>query len=52
LSFGSGRDYRLGWRMQSDRLAGFSLGLEASRREGSDGEEAEHGPALRGALSC
>ena len=51
LGFGNGRDYRLGWRMSSERLAGFSLGLEASRGEAGDGGDAEHAVALRGALN-
>ena len=48
---GTGRDYRLGWRLTSARKGapGFTLGLEATRREAA-AADAEHGVMLRGAI--
>ncbi len=50
------RDYRLGWRLASDRLQSFSLGVEATRREAAndngsgEGGKPEHGMTLRAGL--
>ena len=45
-----GRDYRLGWRLRparQDRVSSFDLGIEATRRERSNDDTAEHGIGLR-----
>ena len=55
FGFGEDRDYRLGWRLASERLQSFSLGVEAARREiandpGSGAREAEHRIGLEASL--
>ena len=48
---GSGRDWRVGWRLAPAREGhGFSLDLEGTRRESAGGAAPEHGVMLRGAL--
>ena len=49
LGFGRDRDYRLGWRLASDRLRSFSLGVEAARREPAT-DKARNEVTLRGGL--
>ena len=46
-----GPDYRLGWRLTSERRGdpGFEIVLEATRREAANAD-AEHGIALRGVI--
>ncbi len=46
---GTGRDYRLGWQLGlcSGGGTSFELGLEATRRESANDNEAEHGVGLR-----
>ena len=47
------QDYHLGWRLASDRLQSFSLGVEATRREAANDNgagKAEHGVMLRSAI--
>ena len=45
------RDYRLGWRLASDRLPSLSLGIETTCREAANtNEPAEHSMTLRAAL--
>ena len=46
---GTGRDYRLGWQLGLGSGGGrsFELGLEATRRESANDDEAEHGVGLR-----
>ena len=48
---GSGRDYRIGWRLTSAVPGdpGFAVGLEASRRESAN-DNAAHGVMLRGSV--
>ena len=48
---GSGRDYRLGWRLTAPAADSFALDLEGTRSESADGgEPPAHGLMLRGAL--
>ena len=50
---GSGRDYRIGWRLTSAVRgdSGFEVNLDATRREAANDDAApEHGVMLRGAL--
>ena len=45
------RDYRLGWRLSSDRLPSLSLGIETARREAANSNEpAGHSMTLRAGL--
>ncbi len=41
------RDYRIGWRLTSANASGFEIGLDATRREAVNDNEAEHGVMLR-----
>ena len=50
LGLGEARDYRLGWRLASERLQSFSLGLEAARREAANDDAAEHRIGLKAGL--
>ena len=45
----TGRDYRLGWRLGRGSIGGasFELGLEATRREAANGNEAGHAVGFR-----
>ena len=48
---GSGRDYRLGWRLGTARAtSGFSLNLEGTRSETADAGAAKHGVMLTGEM--
>ena len=43
------REYRMGWRLTSADPGdpGFEIGLDATRREAANDNEAEHGVMLR-----
>ncbi len=44
------RDYRIGWRLTSANASGFEIGLDATRREAVNDNDAEHGVMVSGAL--
>ncbi len=50
LSGDGARDYRIGWRLTSANASGFEIGLDATRREAVNDNEAEHGVMLRSLL--
>ncbi len=41
------RDYRLGWRLTAANASGFEIGLDATRREAVNNNDAEHAVMLR-----
>ena len=45
----TGRDYRLGWRLElgSSGATSFEFGLEATRRESANDDAAEHAVGVR-----
>ncbi len=44
------RDWRIGWRLTPAGGGGFEIGLDATRREAANDNEAEHGVMVSGAL--